>query len=69
MTMENKEAKKAVCKNCIFAEPLEETLEGVLYFCEFRGCACSPGHMCHAFENKNKEENNNGIREDEQYRG
>jgi hypothetical protein len=54
--MENEEAEKAFCKNCSFAEPLSETLEGVLYFCSFRGCACSPDHTCHAFKNKTKEE-------------
>jgi hypothetical protein len=54
--MDNEEAEKAFCKNCLFAEPLSETLEGVLYFCSFRGCACSPDHTCHAFKNKTKEE-------------
>jgi hypothetical protein len=46
---------KEVCKNCTFAEPLEETLDKVLYFCEFRGCASTPDATCHGF--KNKEEN------------
>lgn len=41
-----------ICINCNFSEPLSETLEGVLYFCNFRGCACSPDFTCHAFENK-----------------
>jgi hypothetical protein len=54
--MDNEEAGKAFCKNCSFAEPLSETLEGVLYFCSFRGCACSPDHTCHAFKIKTKEE-------------
>lgn len=54
--MDNEEAKKAFCKNCSFAEPLSETLEGVLYFCSFRGGACSPDCTCHAFKNKTKEE-------------
>lgn len=54
--MDNEEAEKAFCKNCSFAEPLSETLEGVLYFCSFRGCACSPDHTCHAFKIKTKEE-------------
>lgn len=43
---------KEVCKNCTFAEPLEETLDKVLYFCEFRGCACSPDHTCNRFKLK-----------------
>lgn len=46
---------KEVCKNCTFVEPLEETLDKVLYFCEFRGCATTPNATCHRF--KNKEEN------------
>ena len=56
-----------ICYHCIFAEPLSETLEGVLYFCNFRGCACKPNDRCHAFENKInfEEENNNEKREDE----
>lgn len=41
-----------ICFHCIFSEPLSETLEGVLYFCHFRGCACKPNDTCHAFENK-----------------
>ena len=45
-------ADKEVCKNCTFAEPLEETLDKVLYFCEFRGCACSPDHTCNRFKLK-----------------
>ena len=47
-----------VCKNCIFAEPLEETLDKVLYFCEFRGCACSPDYTCNKFKLKTGEEEN-----------
>lgn len=47
-----------VCKNCAFAEPLEETLDKVLYFCEFRGCACSPDHTCNRFKLKNDSEEN-----------
>lgn len=52
-----------ICFHCTFAEPLSETLDGILYFCNFRGCACKPNDTCHAFENKNKEENNNEKQE------
>ena len=51
--------EKEVCKNCAFAEPLEETLDKVLYFCEFRGCACSPDHTCNRFKSKVDEEDKN----------
>lgn len=54
--MDNEEAEKAFCKNCSFAEPLSETLEGVLYFCSFRGCTSTPDATCHGFKNKTKEE-------------
>lgn len=49
-----------VCKNCAFAEPLEETLDKVLYFCEFRGCASTPDATCHGFKLKdgNEEDKN-----------
>lgn len=45
---------KEVCKNCTFAEPLEETLDKVLYFCSFRGCASTPDATCHGFKNAAK---------------
>lgn len=45
-----------ICANCDWSGPLDNTED--LYFCNFRGCACSPDNTCHAF--KNKEENNNG---------
>lgn len=49
-------ASEEVCKNCAFAEPLEETLDKVLYFCEFRGCACSHDHTCNRFKLKTESE-------------
>lgn len=39
-----------ICANCDWSGPLDNTEN--LYFCEFRGCACSPDHTCHAFKNK-----------------
>lgn len=49
---------KEVCKNCAFAEPLEETLDKVLYFCEFRGCASTPDDTCHGFKFKTEDGDN-----------
>lgn len=50
--MENDETR--VCMNCDFSESLDNTED--LYFCSFRGCACSPDCTCHAFKIKNEEE-------------
>lgn len=57
--LDDENTDKEVCKNCIFAEPLEERLDKVLYFCGFRGCACSPNYTCDRFKLKEDEEDKN----------